>query len=252
MDLWSNRRVRYIACAAGVAAITIPIGIGVATTSSVASPTQVPTQSSPTSLRAQADVKKLSGARLLSSSQLGSNWKRVDLASLKRGAGKSLGTSAPADLKSMLGDIAVSPSSCSDLLSVPNSGAVTGVGVRVFKKGNAMFGPYAGQAVVRFSDDAAATAALEQARTVAAACSNVTVTTKYGTIDATVSPIAVPSVGSERVGYRLDANVAGFISVNAQLTAVRKGNKIVIVGQAGTTTSSSLTKKLTRKAFARA
>lgn len=256
MNIWSNRRVRYVTCAVGVTAIAVPTALVVATTNSVASPAQAPAQAqaavaAPLATSTRSAVKTLPSRVLLTSSQLGPGWKAIDKAKLKQLAKSKAGTTDPAKLRALLGDVAVSPSSCSDLLTVPNSDNVTGVAARAFQKGNSMFGPYAGQAVVRFADVASASAAMDKVRAVAAACSDVTITTKYGPITGVVNPTAVPSVGADRVGYKIDANVAGFISADAQVSAVRKGRKIIMVGQIGTAPKAALTKSMTRKAVAR-
>ena len=250
MNLWSNRKARYTVCAAGAAVLVVPVGIGVAVANSAATSPQAPVQA----LAAPAtkiDIQKLPDSVLLSSSQLGSGWKVIDPDEVKKAAGKEFGSLTPEKVKSMLGDISVTPSSCADLLSVPEGNDVTGVAARGFKKGSSMFGPYAGQAVVEFTDAAAAASALANARTVAQECSSVTVTSKYGPTNAVVTPINVPDVGQDRVGYRINASLAGFVSISAQVTAVQKGNRVVIVGQAGAKTSSALTNSLTTKAAAR-
>lgn len=253
MNIWSNRKVRYLTCAVGVTAIAVPVGIGVATSSSVASPAQAPVLPAAAALPAtNLQVKKLPARVLLTSDQLGPGWKAVNMAKLRKTVGAKAGTNDPAQLRALLGDVTVSPSSCADLLTVPNGGKVTGVAGRAFQRGNSMFGPYVAQAVVKFSDAASASAALGRARSVAAACADVTVTTKYGPITGVVAPLSVPNVGSDRVGYKIDANLAGFISVDAHVTAVQKGKKVVIVGQVGSSPNASLTKSLTRKAVKRA
>lgn len=251
MSVWSNRKVRYTAAFAGVTAIAVPAGIGLATSNSVASPPDAPAQVAAAVAKAKANIKKLPDSQLLTSSQLGSGWTTVDLNKVKKLVNKKAGTLNPEKLKSLLGNITVSPTECSNLLKLPNIDSVTGVGFRAFQKKGSSFGPYAGTAVIRFTDATAAAAALQNAREVAAACSDVTVSTKYGDANATVSPLTVPAVGDERVGYKIEANLAGFISVEGQVSAVRKGKRIVIVGQGGLNPSAALTKSLTKKAAAK-
>ena len=66
-----------------------------------------------------------------------------------------------------------------------------------------------------------------------------------------MTPISVPAVGDEQVGYSINATMGGFISVESQVAAVRKGDRVVVVAQVGTSTSDSLTKTMTRKAAKR-
>lgn len=251
MGIWTSRRVKYTAAVAGFTAVAVPAAIGLASTSSAASSPDEVQQVVASVAKAKKHVKKLPNRYLLTSGQLGGGWKTLNINKIKNLVNQKLGTIDPSKIKSMLGNITITPSECSDLLQVPNLDSVTGVAFRAFQKGNSMFGPYAGTAVVRFTDAAAAAAALDQARTVASACSDVTVSTNYGDASATVTPLSLPAVGDERVGYKIDAHVAGFISAEAQVSAVREGNKIVIVGQAGLDANSALTRSLSRKAVGR-
>ena len=251
MSVLTSRRVRYTAAAAGVTAIAIPIGMGLASTSSAASAPDEVAQAVATVSKAKVHVKKLPDRLLLNSGQIGDGWKTLNVNKIKNLVNKKLGTIDPAKIRSLLGDITITPTECTDLLKVPNLDSVTGVAFRAFQKGGSMFGPYAGTAVVKFTDAAAASAALNSARTVAAVCSDVTVSTKYGDANATVTPLSLPSVGAERLGYTIDANLAGLISAQAQVSAVREGKKIVIVGQAGLDVNKSLTRSMTRKAIGR-
>lgn len=261
MNLWSNRRVRYTTCAVGATALAVPLGIGLATTNSVATPAAVQAVNSTSTGTAGTplQVAKLPSSVLIKRSALGSGWKRVDVAKLKQQMGAKYQASAgspfdAAKLKQMLGSVSVSPSACADLLKVgdtQDAANVTGAAARMFTKGNSMFGPYAGQVVVQFDSAESAAAALAKAQTAAAACSDVTVTTKYGPANASVTPISVPAVGDEQVGYSINATMGGFISVESQVAAVRKGDRVVVVAQVGTSTSDSLTKTMTRKAAKR-
>lgn len=238
-----SRRITRLIATATVAAIAIPVGVGLATTTSEAVPRSVSLPN--------VHIKKLPSRVLLTSGQLGAGWSTIDPAQAKKLLRTKVQKFDPTKLGALLAGVTVSPTECKDAFTVPQVDSVRGAAVRGFRQGRSAFGPYAGTAVLRFATAAQASAALEHSRAIAAACSDITVETKYGNIQAQVSPMSLPIIGDERVGYTVTATVAGFVTVEGQVGAVREGRTLVLVGQGGLSPSEALTRSMARKATAK-
>lgn len=238
-----SRRITRLIASATVAAIAIPVGVGLATATSEAAPRSVS--------QSNVHIKKLPSRMLLTSAQLGAGWSTIDPAQAQTLVRSRVKKFDPTKLGALLAGVTVNPAECKEAFGVPHVESVKGAAVRGFRQGRSAFGPYAGTAVVRFATTAQATAALEHARSIASACSDITVETKYGDIQAQVSPMSLPIVGDERVGYTVTATVAGFVKVEGQVGAVREGRTLVLVGQGGLSPSEALTRSMARKATAR-
>ncbi len=235
-----TRAARIATALVAATVVAVPVGAVVATSSSAQ--IDASAGSSTAVVTNAARQVKVSPTKLLTAADLPTGWLRYTPSAADK-------SRLEVKAKALLAGATVTPASC--VPSMDSHPGYQGNAHRLFRKGTSQLSPHLGQVVAVFDSVQAARAAMTKARQVAAACSNVTVSSSEGGADVKVSSMTAPALGDERVAYEVDALVGGMIPVHGQIVIVREGREITVIGQAGMVVSTSTTLSAATKAAAR-
>lgn len=231
-----TRTGRSIAAVTVAAVVVIPsVALMVPAEATIGAATAVPTTRVSW---AKVKIATIPSAKLLPTSALPDGYHKLNEGPLLK---KLKGHSG--ELKSLLGQVSVSPQSCVDFVKAQVPSGVDAVGLkaqahRAWQFGDSKFGPYFGEGIGRFSSADTAAAAIAKAADIADACHSVTATTPYGNADVSVTSQAAHVIGAdEAVGYTIDGSLGGFIHASGTVIVARKGDHVVVIGNGGMTTT---------------